>query len=131
MAIGLTYRNNQIAPGVVHVHGLVVFGSGGVPDPVRTQTPGVDVVRTGTGAYTFTFRDGVTPGITVPVFGHVLATGADDTLLVFSIGEVGVVPGSTGLSVETRDIAGAVQDPIEDAGIVYTIQRVNTTVTVP
>lgn len=131
MAIGLTYRNNQISPGVVHLHGLVVFGAVAVVDPVLSQTPGIDVVRIGTGEYTFTFRDGVTPGITVPVMDHVLAQAGDVSLLVFSIGNVGVLPGSTGLLVEMRNIAGAVTDPEEGAGLAYSIQRVNSTVKVP
>ena len=129
MPIGTQYRNNQIQPGVVHLHGQVIVTAAPIIDTALTFTPGITATRTGTGLYTLTFNDGVTVGFSAINFTSIVAaTGVNPFL--FAVVGTGLAAGSSAIALEVNDVAGTLVDPAVGEGFAYDLVRLNTSVVV-
>lgn len=131
MPIVSTYRNAQIQPGVVFLHGLVIAGvADGIPDPAASITPGCVWTRNIAGQFVCTFRDGVAvanyhfsfmalrQGAMENVTATVLNTGSE------------LKAGSSSFEITLRDDTGLAVDPVQGDGWSYLIVRANSTVVV-
>ena len=131
MPIGLTYRNMQIQPGVVHFHGRVLIapanGGEGEVNPATSITPGMTWVQLLTGVYQGNYNDGVTVGL-ASIICQPLTLIAGTSSYTIQTSRSTEDAGQSAIVVLCRDGAGAAVNPPADEGFSYVLVRSNSSV---